>query len=322
MDYLTIRTFKRTLLSLVIASWFSPISASAAANNEYLGINSSSSASDGNYQGSGATGNDSITLGKSAKAENEASISIGYAAFAKGSNSLAIGRSASVDNSNSAVNNSVAIGHNASVKVNNSIALGYNSSIKTSDVLTNKRSHFLENHSSENLNDSGQGIVSVGSSDGGIRRRIMGVAGGYNDYDAVNVKQVKSAVRYISIQSDNTSDPNYYRDGATGVDAIAIGKRASSAGREGLSFGVGAKANGNNAIAFGSGAIVGETTSTPSAISLGQNAKVNLQSSLALGYNSLVQASDALNAMLTSFNKIIRNKFWQSTTESLNLPKM
>ncbi|VEI58578.1 putative autotransporter YadA-like, C-terminal domain protein [Pasteurella multocida] len=299
MDYLTLRTFKRTLLSLAIASCLSPIS--ALATNNYLGVNTNHP-SDSNYQGRGATGTDAITLGKSAKAENEASISIGHSALTKGSNSLAIGRSARVGNSSSlAINNSVAIGYNSSVNINNSIALGYNSSIKVSDVLSNKRSYFLENHSSDNLNDSGQGIVSVGTSDGNIKRRIIGVAGGYNDYDAANVKQVKSAVRYISIQSDNTGDLNYDGKGATGLDAIAIGKRASSVAREGLSFGVGARTNGESSIAIGSGALVGETTTTHRSIAFGQNAKANLQNSLALGYNSVVQTADVLAANTHSY---------------------
>ena len=299
MDYLTLRTFKRTLLSLAIASCLSPIS--ALATNNYLGVNTNHP-SDSNYQGRGATGTDAITLGKSAKAENEASISIGPSALTKGSNSLAIGRSARVgSSSSSAINNSVAIGYNSSVNINNSIALGYNSSIKVSDVLSNKRSYFLENHSSDNLNDSGQGIVSVGTSDGNIKRRIIGVAGGYNDYDAANVKQVKSAVRYISIQSDNTGDLNYDGKGATGLDAIAIGKRASSVAREGLSFGVGAGTNGESSIAIGSGALVGETTTTHRSIAFGQNAKANLQNSLALGYNSVVQTADVLAANTHSY---------------------
>ncbi|EEX50677.1 Hep/Hag repeat protein, partial [Pasteurella dagmatis ATCC 43325] len=299
MDYLTLRTFKRTLLSLAIASCLSPIS--ALATNNYLGVNTNHP-SDSNYQGRGATGTDAITLGKSAKAENEASISIGPSALTKGSNSLAIGRSARVGSSSSlAINNSVAIGYNSSVNINNSIALGYNSSIKVSDVLSNKRSYFLENHSSDNLNDSGQGIVSVGTSDGNIKRRIIGVAGGYNDYDAANVKQVKSAVRYISIQSDNTGDLNYDGKGATGLDAIAIGKRASSVAREGLSFGVGARTNGESSIAIGSGALVGETTTTHRSIAFGQNAKANLQNSLALGYNSVVQTADVLAANTHSY---------------------
>ncbi|MUP59807.1 hypothetical protein C3L56_07365, partial [Veillonellaceae bacterium M2-4] len=82
-------------------------------------------------------------------------------------------------------------------------------------------------------------------------RQITNVAAGSADTDAVNVAQLKAlndkvdkgAIHYFSVNStDQGKDSNWKNDGATGVDAVAIGKGAIAQGYYSTALGNDAKA--------------------------------------------------------------------------------
>ena len=147
---------------------------------------------------------------------------------------------------------------------------------------------------------SGSGAVSVGKV--GATRQITNVAAGSEDTDAVNVAQLKAldnkvtdklkdagGVHYFSVNSDDKNAPdgtNYNNDGATGQDAVAIGRKAKAQGKYSTALGDVAKAQGNSSTALGSSAVAYENYST----ALGDRAKAEGYASTAVGYEAQAQA--------------------------------
>ena len=141
--------------------------------------------------------------------------------------------------------------------------------------------------------------------------KITNLEAGTEATDAVNVSQL-NAVRthFYSVGSTTASDDNYNNDGATGIDALAVGvgasasgtsasavgNKASASGLNASAFGANAKANGDhsaaigdgaiangeNAIAIGNGARTAEEGVT-NGIAIGQGARAEASSSVALG---------------------------------------
>ena len=139
---------------------------------------------------------------------------------------------------------------------------------------------------------SGNGAVSVGSA--GATRQITNVAAGTEDTDAVNVAQLKAlntkidkgAIHYFSVKSDDSAKPagtNWNNDGATGQDAIAIGKNAVSDRQESTAIGSQAQAYQYYSTAIGSTAIAGSHYST----ALGYGAQADLNRSTAIGSTAI-----------------------------------
>ena len=99
-----------------------------------------------------------------------------------------------------------------------------------------------------------QGAVSIGDEREGLTRQLTGLAAGTKDTDAVNVAQLKAlntkvdqgAIHYFSVNSDDKNTPdgtNWKNDGATGKDAIAIGKKAVSEGDGSIAIGAEAESS-------------------------------------------------------------------------------
>lgn len=183
-----------------------------------------------------------------------------------------------------------------------------------------------------NFNSVGAGTVIVGTGDlgtalttvssrkaDGSEGKALSVAGskitnleaGTEATDAVNVSQLNAArTHFYSVGSTTASDGNYNNDGATGIDALAVGvgasasgtsasavgNKASASGLNASAFGANAKANGDhsaaigdgaiangeNAIAIGNGARTAEEGVT-NGIAIGQGARAEASSSVALG---------------------------------------
>ena len=174
--------------------------------------------------GAGATSSNSLAFGTSASSSAEKAVALGNSATATANSAVAIG-----DSAQSKANHSVAIGTNAKVLAGQgNVALGWGTEIGNDDVsLSNKvpdaqktYAYLLDKSSEDAANDAGNGIVAIGkkrsTGDGQtIARRLTGVAGGVNDYDAVNLKQVKaleSNERHIKAKMGNDA----YRPDATG----------------------------------------------------------------------------------------------------------
>ncbi|MDU5399657.1 MAG: ESPR-type extended signal peptide-containing protein, partial [Negativicoccus succinicivorans] len=114
---------------------------------------------------------------------------------------------------------------------------------------------------------SGNGAVSVGTTD--KTRQITNLAAGLADTDAVNVAQLKAlntkvdknAVHYFSVKSDDSKKPagtNWNNDGASGENAIAIGKDAKAERESSVVIGLKASSGdaANDGVAVGSSASV------------------------------------------------------------------
>ncbi len=153
-------------------------------------------------------GNYATALGKQANANGKEATALGHWARAYGDNAIAIG-SYSITNTldgTGTVSNGIAIGQKARVASDNSVSLGQNSlayipaSVATKAYLTD------EPFAATN------GIVSVGNAQYTIgdttiesnRRRITNVAGGADDYDAVNVAQLKALSNKLTQDADDS----------------------------------------------------------------------------------------------------------------------
>ena len=115
-------------------------------------------------EGSQAGGSDSISLGTHAAASKVNALAFGNSAVASAENAVAFGNSA-----NASAENAMAFGNGASASGGGSIAIG-SGSVATEDQ-----------------------VVSFGAA--GSERRLMHVAAGMNDTDAVNVAQMNSVVQ-------------------------------------------------------------------------------------------------------------------------------
>ena len=134
--------------------------------------------------------------------------------------------------------------------------------------------------------------LSVGDEATGRTRQITGVAAGSADTDAVNVAQLKAidrklaqgAVHYFSVKSDDSKNPdgtNWNNDGATGKNAIAIGKDAK-AERE-SSVVIGLKASSGDAA--DDGVAVGSSASVTGfgGVAIGRESSAEGQETVAIG---------------------------------------
>ncbi len=240
---------------------------------------------------------------------NQSSIAIGFGTNVNADRAIALGVNASVvpvkatgakgATTYTEAHSSIAIGQNATVTgAQHSIALGENSEVIASDVSTATTAAFT----GETNTDPGNGVLSVGSTNNNmnITRRIIHVSGGSDDYDAVNVKQLKKATAYYSVKSTSTGDAtvngennvksNINNDGATGTDAVAIGSYAQASGekslalgREVLAKGTGSTAIGRNITASGTGSFAG-----------GYNTSVSSNYSVGLGYDVISKAANTV----------------------------
>ena len=254
-------------------------------------------------------------------------------------NAMALGHEASVTNDRvtdakdaTRVNEfssagSIAIGASASVKGSqNSVALGLNSKVVRTDTETKSISAFT----GDKNNDPGNGVVSLGNSDG-VTRRIIHVAGGQDDYDAVNVKQLKAAVKYYKTNATDTNDrtvnsiadvsANYNGEGATGTASVtlgsytkasgnystAIGRDVITTGTTAVGIGTNVSAFGNSSVALGNNAIAGYTKTENSktvpvgateGVAIGNASAVESSYAIAIGGNAKVlrDTTDAIDA--------------------------
>ena len=236
--------------------------------NARVGVVKTVDPTTGNVTNEGTKVNDGVAIGRAAEVDGASSIALGAATkITTATNAVAIGPGANVlagvdaNDKNKAVQatGAIALGSNASVTGSQySVAVGLNSSVVQDDTKEKTRAAFTN----EEINDPGNGVVSVGNN-GSVKRRIINVASGVNDNDAVTVKQLKAvAPKYYSVNTSDTANrtvngvndvkSNVNNDGATGAGAVAVGSYtratgnySSAIGRDvitsaGLSTGIGA----------------------------------------------------------------------------------
>ena len=132
---------------------------------------------------------------------------LGYFVNISGKNAIGIGSSGDVKNVVASAENAAAIGTSAQATASSAMALGTNANAALAhSVALGEGSTTTEADgagktaylSGESTNNSGNGVISVGNKRNDsdrtatITRRIVSVAGGTDDYDAVNVKQLKA----------------------------------------------------------------------------------------------------------------------------------
>ena len=159
---------------------------------------------------SSVAGNQAVSVGarNTVEAGASAGAALGYFVNLSGKNAIGIGAgvndtnrvTASGDNSaaigtlaKATAASAMALGSNANAALAHSVALGEGSTTTEADGAG--KTAYL---SGESTNNSGNGVISVGNKRNDsdrtatITRRIVSVAGGTDDYDAVNVKQLKA----------------------------------------------------------------------------------------------------------------------------------
>ena len=143
-----------------------------------------------------ATKQSSIAIGRLSKSiTDERGVAIGNEAVTNGYAAIAIGNKVNADSKNAIsmgngarakAEGAVVMGASASAEVKNSVALGEGSTTTSADAA--ETTGYLTN---DTVTNSEHGVVSVGNGST-ITRRILSVASGTNDTDAVNVKQLKA----------------------------------------------------------------------------------------------------------------------------------
>lgn len=176
------------------------------------------------YRRTYAQGHASLAVGAMSYAKGHFANAFGTRATALGNYALAVGLTAQAKaeasialGSNAQANTyaATAIGGNTLVELNRGIALGVGSQVHTRDnniqVYEPIKGALQDRHKATKTgNNNHVDIFSIGNSNGSVRRKIINVGAGYNDTDAVNVKQLKAAVelanRKITFRGDGGND--------------------------------------------------------------------------------------------------------------------
>ena len=285
-------------------SSFAMGSSSNAAGADAIAMGSSSQAKLSNSIALGGNakslGADALALGGAANASKDGAIAIGKEAKANNTNTTAIGLGATVTGTNS-----MAIGTNAVAESNNSLALGTGTEVR--GALVNGYSAFTNQQN----NNVANGVVAVGNV--GSERRIINVAGGENDTDATNVKQLKFVNSNLAKSIAGPTYTGYEANGSTykapdfniknstyhtvkeaveaaqtnffsakGTSADANYDNTGATGNNATAAGVRTSAAGNFATAVGADATAANANST----AIGYKAKSSVDDGVALGANS------------------------------------
>ena len=304
--------------------------------------------------GSGAAtgGGNGTALGSDAKAQSPYATALGSSAEAS-FHAVAIGDAtasssyalAAGDGATAKENNAVALGKSAAANVEDSVALGSGSTAyrESGQAGLDTVSGALSS-STDPAWKSTYGAISVGkftrSDDGKTvtvngTRQIVGVAAGTEDTDAVNVAQLKAALRQTgtgtihdySVNSANTTtDTNYNNGGAQGSNSLAAGVSAKAIGDSSVAIGKGAQADGNGATVIGQYAkATGQyatafgglqtkdkhnniitytnTASGASSTAFGQGAQARGAASLAFGHNTIAGGADGSGQQSVAFGE-------------------
>ena len=290
-------------------SSFAMGSSSNAAGADAIAMGSSSQAKLSNSIALGGNakslGADALALGGAANASKDGAIAIGKEAKANNTNTTAIGLGATVTGTNS-----MAIGTNAVAESNNSLALGTGTEVR--GALVNGYSAFTNQQN----NNVANGVVAVGNV--GSERRIINVAGGENDTDATNVKQLKFVNSNLAKSIAGPTYTGYEANGSTykapdfniknstyhtvkeaveaaqtnffsakGTSADANYDNTGATGNNATAAGVRTSAAGNFATAVGADATAANANST----AIGYKAKSSVNDGVALGANSVASVA-------------------------------
>jgi len=276
-----------------------PITSNFAVGIGYHAIPGDTGVAIGEWSSSGLWGN---SLGAGANAKGEKSLALGFQAHAADEGDISLGHQAYSANAGA-----ISLGHKAFAIGENAVAIGRQS------YAVNK-SEIVESYLSDEHIYPQDGVVSVGNADYQLgdeliserHRRITNMAGGVDDYDAANVKQLKalkreiddvdkkvtaggSSTKYVSFNS--SEEGNKANDGATGGNAMAVGPNAQATGDGSTAVGWNAEATGiGHSAAYGANAkAVGQGS-----LAVGPGSEAYGKSGIAIG-NSVVSNTETLD---------------------------
>ena len=276
-----------------------PITSNFAVGIGYHAIPGDTGVAIGEWSSSGLWGN---SLGAGANAKGEKSLALGFQAHAADEGDISLGHQAYSANAGA-----ISLGHKAFAIGENAVAIGRQS------YAVNK-SEIVESYLSDEHIYPQDGVVSVGNADYQLgdeliserHRRITNMAGGVDDYDAANVKQLKalkreiddvdkkvtaggSSTKYVSFNS--SEEGNKANDGATGGNSMAVGPNAKATGDGSTAVGWNAEATGiGHSAAYGANSkAVGQGS-----LAVGPGSEAYGKSGIAIG-NSAVSNTETLN---------------------------
>lgn len=172
-------------------------------NQHYYSVNDSNEVKQGgdgtNYKNDEATGRYAMAAGYYAQARGDGALSLGYGAEAELKNSIALGSDSKTASGKDENPIAKAIDFHLDNQLKNNLKVAPYDKITNSTVISNselKDADVLKRDGYDNspIWNANQGVLSIGSGTGKdeYTRRIIHVAAGVNDTDAVNVAQLKS----------------------------------------------------------------------------------------------------------------------------------
>ncbi|WP_409333735.1 adhesin, partial [Burkholderia cenocepacia] len=213
-----------------------------------------------------AGGNGAIVIGSGSRNVNSGTVIVGTNAYATGGSTL-LGTNATATGSFSA-----AVGLGATATGANAVALGANSVAGAANT------------------------VSVGSAT--AQRRIVNLAAGQADTDAVNLGQMNAAIAriptgnpYVSINSTGAAAV------ASGANAIGIGVGTSAGNGQSIAIGANATSTGAYGVALGgaAGSGRGAIVTGNSAVAIGTTSSAGANSSVALGTGTVADRANTVS---------------------------
>ena len=199
-----------------------------------------------------AKGHASIAVGAMTQASGHFANAFGTRALAEGDYSLAVGLTATANkgyaialgsNAQAGEYRTLALGADTQVELNRGIALGYGSKALNNNNNNNNtyepgNQTISNQHKATQAGNGHADILSIGSND--LRRKIINVGAGFNDTDAVNVAQLKAAVKWaerkITFQGDGSN--NSVKKGFDEILTIKGGETESDKLANGNNIGV------------------------------------------------------------------------------------
>lgn len=254
-----------------------PITSNFAIGIGYHAIPGDTGVAIGEWSSSGLWGN---SMGAGANAKGEKSLALGFQAHAADEGDISLGHQAY-----SADVGAISLGNKAFAIGENTVAIGRQS------YAVNK-SEIVESYLSDEHIYPQDGVVSVGNADYQLgeeliserHRRITNLAGGVDDYDAANIKQLRAlkrdiddnSVKYFSVK------PMYYDDNNELVDETVNADNQGATGRSSMAIGAGATTNASNSLAIGHKATISDDSANGQT-AIGYKATASGQESVALG---------------------------------------
>jgi autotransporter adhesin len=211
-------------------------------NGIAMGLNAHANADNAVAAGQNVSvlGNNGVAVGQNIAVGADSAVAIGSTVSASSINSVAIGSNGTEVNPDS--DNAVAIGSNVSVGGKNTVAIG-------SNIITGTEGSVVLGANSSD--DNRANTVSVGSSavpsmgTSLVRRQIINVAAGTQDFDAVNVSQLKGVTSALGggagVNADGSvNKPSYNVAGSTysdvGAALAAVDAKAATGSADGIKY--------------------------------------------------------------------------------------